>query len=150
MTFDRLFTSPKPLIACIHLLPLPGSPRYAGNMQAVYDTALAEAMLFATYPIDALIVENFRDMPFYPGRLPAETVAALTAVTRDIVKAVPLPVGVNALRNDAQPPSPSPRLPWRSSSVSMSTSVQWYPIRAFCKVPVTTRYVCALPWAQRC
>jgi membrane complex biogenesis BtpA family protein len=102
MTFDRLFTSPKPLIACVHLLPLPGSPRYDGHMQAVYDTALAEATLFATYPIDALMVENFRDMPFYPARLPAETVAALTAVTRDIVKAVPIPVGVNALRNDAQ------------------------------------------------
>jgi len=102
MTFNTLFTSSKPLIACIHLLPLPGSPRYDGDMQAVYDTALAEATLFATYPVDALIVENFRDMPFYPGRLPAETVAALAAVTRDIVKAVPLPVGVNALRNDAQ------------------------------------------------
>ena len=102
MTFHKLFTSAKPLIACIHLLPLPGSPRYDGKMQAVYDTALAEATLFATYPIDALIVENFRDMPFYPGRLPAETIAALAAVTRDIVKAVPLPVGVNALRNDAQ------------------------------------------------
>lgn len=102
MAFNTLFTSPKPLIACIHLLPLPGSPRYDGNMQTVYETALAEAQLFATYPIDALIVENFRDMPFYPDRLPAETVAALAAVTRDIVKAVPLPIGVNALRNDAQ------------------------------------------------
>jgi membrane complex biogenesis BtpA family protein len=102
MTFHSLFTSTKPLIACVHLLPLPGSPRYDGNLPAVYDTALAEATLFATYPIDALIVENFRDMPFYPGRLPAETVAALTAITRDIVKAVDLPVGVNALRNDAQ------------------------------------------------
>ena len=102
MIFNTLFTSTKPLIACIHLLPLPGSPRYDGNMQAVYDTALADAKLFASYPVDALIVENFRDMPFYPGRLPAETVAALTAVTRDIVNAVALPVGVNALRNDAQ------------------------------------------------
>jgi membrane complex biogenesis BtpA family protein len=102
MTFNTLFTSTKPLIACIHLLPLPGSPRYDGNIHAVYDTALAEARLFARYPIDALIVENFRDMPFYPGRLPAETVAALAAVTREIVNAVPLPVGVNALRNDSQ------------------------------------------------
>jgi membrane complex biogenesis BtpA family protein len=41
-------------------------------------------------------------MPFYPGRLPAETIAALSAVTRELVKAVHLPVGVNALRNDAQ------------------------------------------------
>lgn len=102
MTFQELFTTPRPLIACIHLLPLPGSPRYGGSMRAVYDTALAEAELLARYPIDGLIVENFRDMPFYPGTLPAETVAALTAVTRELVQAVTLPVGVNALRNDAQ------------------------------------------------
>src|SRR5262249_2579687 len=57
---------------------------------------------FARYAVDGLIVENFRDMPFYPRELPAETLAALAAVTREIVKAVQVPVGVNALRNDAQ------------------------------------------------
>jgi len=102
MTFKDLFTAPKPLIACIHLLPLPGSPRYAGTMRAVYDTALTEAAIFARYAVDGLIVENFRAMPFYPRKLPAETLAALAAVTRDIVKTVQVPVGVNALRNDAQ------------------------------------------------
>ena len=66
MVFKDLFTAPKPLIACIHLLPLPGSPRYAGTMRAVYDTALAEAAIFVRYPIAGLIVENFRDIPFYP------------------------------------------------------------------------------------
>jgi len=102
MAFRDLFTAPKPLIACIHLMPLPGSPRYAGTMREVYDTALAEAAIFAQYPIDGLIVENFRDIPFYPHALPAETIAALTAVTREIVRMAQVPVGVNALRNDAQ------------------------------------------------
>jgi membrane complex biogenesis BtpA family protein len=102
MAFSDLFTSPKPLIACIHLMPLPGSPCYAGSMREVYDTALAEAAIFAQYPIDGLIVENFRDVPFYPHTLPAETIAALTAVTREVVRVAQLPVGVNALRNDAQ------------------------------------------------
>ena len=102
MAFKDLFTAPKPLIACIHLMPLPGSPRYAGTMREIYDTALAEAAIFAQYAIDGLIVENFRDAPFYPHALPAETIAALTAVTREIVRVAPVPVGVNALRNDAQ------------------------------------------------
>jgi len=102
MMLHDLFAVRRPLIACIHLLPLPGAPRYAGSMRAVYDTALAEAALFARYAVDGLIVENFRDAPFYPQTLPAETVAALAAVTREIVRAVTLPVGVNALRNDAQ------------------------------------------------
>ncbi len=102
MGFRDLFTTSKPLIACIHLLPLPGAPRYTGNMREVYDTALAEAAILTRYAVDGLIIENFRDVPFYPDTLPAETIAALAAVTREIVRAVDVPVGVNALRNDAQ------------------------------------------------
>jgi uncharacterized protein len=101
MDFPHLFPGRKPLIACIHLLPLPGSPRYTGQLRQVYDTALAEVAIFQRYPIAGLIVENYRDMPFYPHQLPAETVAALAAVTREIVRVAQVPVGVNALRNDA-------------------------------------------------
>ena len=102
MDFKDLFPTRKPVIACIHLLPLPGAPRYQGNMRQVYDTALAEAAIFQRYPIDGLIVENYRDAPFYPHQLPPETVAALAAVTREVVHVARLPVGVNALRHDAQ------------------------------------------------
>jgi membrane complex biogenesis BtpA family protein len=101
MKFQDLFGRKKPLIACVHLLPLPGAPRFAGDMRAVYNAALKEAEIFKRRGVDGLIVENFRDKPFYPGRVPAETVAALAAVTREIVKTTALPVGVNALRNDA-------------------------------------------------
>ena len=80
MNFQELFGRKKPVIACIHLLALPGAPRFAGDMRAVYDAALAEAEIFKRQGVDGLIVENFRDKPFYPGRVPAETVAALAAV----------------------------------------------------------------------
>jgi membrane complex biogenesis BtpA family protein len=99
--FYDLFNTSKPLIACIHLMPLPGSPRYTGNMRQVYETALSETDIFSRYPIDGLIVENFRDVPFHPEQLPPETIAAMAAVTREIVKTACGPVGVNALRNDA-------------------------------------------------
>jgi hypothetical protein len=102
MRFQDLFGKKKPVIACVHLLPLPGAPRFAGSMQTVYDTALEEADVFKRQGVNGLIVENFRDKPFFPDRVPAETVAALAAVTREIVKTTSLPVGVNALRNDAQ------------------------------------------------
>jgi membrane complex biogenesis BtpA family protein len=102
MKFTDLFKAPKPLIGCIHLMPLPGSPRYGGRMGEVYDAALAEVEIFRRHAIDGLIVENFRDKPFYPDRIPAETIAALTALTREVVRAALVPVGVNALRNDAQ------------------------------------------------
>lgn len=97
----KLFSAEKPLIACIHLMPLPGSPLYNGNMTTIYDHALHEVEIYLRNKIDGIIIENFRDKPFYPGRIPAETIAALTAVGREIVKRVSIPVGINALRNDA-------------------------------------------------
>ena len=101
MNFQDLFGRKKPVIACVHLPALPGAPRYSGDMRAVYETALTEADIFRRRGVDGLIVENFHDKPFYPGRVPAETVASLAAVTREIVRATALPVGVNVLRNDA-------------------------------------------------
>ncbi|MFQ5636792.1 MAG: BtpA/SgcQ family protein [bacterium] len=101
MQFQDLFKSKKPLISCIHLMPLPGAPRYTGSMSQVIDTALTEVEIFNRYQVDGLIVENFRDQPFYPQKLPPETIAALAAATREIVAAAGIPVGVNALRNDA-------------------------------------------------
>jgi membrane complex biogenesis BtpA family protein len=102
MTFRELFQGKKPLIACLHLMPLPGSPAYSGSMREVYETAFREMEIFKRYPVDGLIVENFRDKPFYPDRIPPETISALAALTREAVNAMNIPVGVNALRNDAQ------------------------------------------------
>ncbi len=100
-TFQKLFSKRNPIIACIHLPALPGAPLYAGDMDAIYDAAITEAKIFSEHGVDALIVENFRDKPFYPNQVPAETIASLAAVGREIIKAVSIPVGVNVLRNDA-------------------------------------------------
>jgi predicted TIM-barrel enzyme len=43
MIFTELFTTGKPLTACVHLMPLPGFPHYSGSMLKVYDTAVAIA-----------------------------------------------------------------------------------------------------------
>jgi hypothetical protein len=102
MKFNELFTTPKPLIACIHLLPLPGSPRYGGSMKEIVETAVREAAIFNQYGCDGLIVENFRDNPFYPDDLPPVAVAAMTVATKEVVQVFKGPVGVNALRNDAK------------------------------------------------
>ncbi len=96
-----IFSSSKPVIGCIHLLPLPGSPRYDGNMSQIIDRALQEALIYEKHGISGLIVENFGDSPFYPDRIPAETTAAMTVIGWELVRACHLPIGINALRNDA-------------------------------------------------
>ena len=102
MTFQDLFGRRKPLIGVLHLLPLPGAPLYDGGIQKVYDQALAELEVFKRYSLDSVIIENFRDMPYFPGRVPVETVAAMAAISRDIVRAAEMPVGINVLRSDGE------------------------------------------------
>ncbi|UCH88159.1 MAG: BtpA/SgcQ family protein [Thermoplasmata archaeon] len=100
-TFDDLFPSKKPLIGCVHLMPLPGSPSYDGDRKIIYEKALEEVAIFNKYKLDGLIIENFRDKPFFPDNIPAETIASLAAIGREIKREVEVPLGINALRNDA-------------------------------------------------
>jgi uncharacterized protein len=96
-----LFRRRRPVAAMIHLGPLPGAPAWSGAMRPILDRAAEEARLLAGLGVDALIVENYGDSPFLPGRLPAGTVAALALAVDRVVAVVDVPVGVNALRNDA-------------------------------------------------
>jgi membrane complex biogenesis BtpA family protein len=53
--------------------------------------------------MDALLLENYGDAPFTPGRVEPATVAALTVVAREIRAAFPaVPLGINVLKNDAR------------------------------------------------
>jgi membrane complex biogenesis BtpA family protein len=93
--------SKKPVVGVIHLLPLPGSPGWGGEMAPVVERAVREAELLAGGGLDGVLVENYRDEPFFPGRVPSETVAAMTVVVGAVSESVDVPVGVNVLRNDA-------------------------------------------------
>ncbi|MEZ6014175.1 MAG: BtpA/SgcQ family protein [Planctomycetota bacterium] len=95
---------PRPfLLGVVHLLPLPGAPRFGGDMRAVLAAAARDAAAYAEGGAHGIIVENFGDAPFFAGGVPPETVAALAlgvAAARDAAPG--LPVGVNVLRNDAR------------------------------------------------
>ena len=103
MDFWKLFSHCVPLIGVVHLRPLPGSPRWAGDWDAVEDAARADAAGLLDAGADGVIVENFGDAPFHADAVRPVTVAAMTALTRAVREVVggDLPVGVNVLRNDA-------------------------------------------------
>jgi membrane complex biogenesis BtpA family protein len=70
-------------------------------MEAVLERAVGDAAALAEAGFHGVLVENYLDVPFYPGAAPPETVAALAVCAREVVRAVQIPVGVNLLRNDA-------------------------------------------------
>jgi membrane complex biogenesis BtpA family protein len=92
----------KILIGVVHLRPLPGSPRWHGDLEAVIDFAVNDARAYERGGAHALFIENFGDVPFTKGCVAPETIAAMTAAGRAIRHAVKLPIGFNVLRNDAR------------------------------------------------
>ncbi len=96
-----LFGKGKIFIGVIHLPPLPGSPRWAGDMASVLERAVREAQVLEQGGANGIIVENFGDAPFRIGRVEPETVAAMTRAVDRVCRTTSLPVGVNMLRTDA-------------------------------------------------
>lgn len=95
------FLTRKRLIGMVHLLPLPGSPGYGGDWNAVRERALADAWALAEGGVSALLIENFGDRPFLGDRVEPITVAAMAALVQEVRSRFGLPCGVNVLRNDA-------------------------------------------------
>ena len=90
------------VIGMVHLRALPGSPRWDGDMAALLRAALADARALAEGGADAVLVENHGDVPFTARRVDAATVAGMAVAVAEIRRAVPLPIGVNVLKNDVR------------------------------------------------
>ena len=89
------------LIGMLHLPPLPASPRGSMPMAQIIAHALRDADGLVSGGCHAMMLENFGDAPFFPVRVPAETIAAMTAVAVDVRRRFPdVPLGINVLRND--------------------------------------------------
>jgi len=92
----------RPVIGVLHVPALPGAPANTLNFQEIREFVTRDAEAYASGGIDALILENFGDVPFYPDRVPPETVAFLTALACEIRASFPQPLGINVLRNDGE------------------------------------------------
>ncbi|NJR15832.1 MAG: BtpA/SgcQ family protein [Calothrix sp. CSU_2_0] len=102
MDLYQLFKTRTPIIGVVHLLPLPTSPRWGGNLKAVIDRAEQEAAALASGGVDGIIVENFFDAPFTKNQVDPAIVSAMTVVVQRIQNLVTQPIGLNVLRNDGK------------------------------------------------
>ena len=99
--FNKVFGSGKIGIGVIHLAPLPGSPGYGGDLDAIVRKAAMEAGTMEKAGFDGLIVENYGDIPFHTTEVGPETIASMALVVKAVRDRVKIPIGVNVLRNDA-------------------------------------------------
>ena len=98
----KTFLPTRALIGVVHLRPLPGAPRWAGNLKSLIEFAVADARAYERGGAHAIFIENFGDVPFTKSSVGPETIAAMTAAGCAIRAAVRLTIGFNVLRNDAR------------------------------------------------
>ncbi len=112
MDLKQTFKTNNPVIGVVHLLPLPTSPRWGGNLKAVISRAEQEATALAAGGVDGIIVENFFDAPFAKNQVDPAVVSAMTLIVDRLKGMVTIPIGINVLRNDAH------------SAIAIASSVQ--------------------------
>lgn len=101
MDLTQIFKTSHPIIGVVHLLPLPTSARWGGDLQAVIERAEQEATALAAGGVDGIIIENFFDSPFTKDRVDPAVISAMTLIVDRVMNLVVVPVGLNLLRNDA-------------------------------------------------
>src|SRR5215471_45843 len=92
-----LFGHSKPVIAMIHLGPLPGTPAGGLSLAEIEKQALREAKIFRDAGVHGLMVENMHDTPYLRGAVGPEIVAAMAIVAHAVKEASKLPCGIQIL-----------------------------------------------------
>jgi uncharacterized protein len=105
-TLDSIFGRARGIvIGVVHCPAFPGAPRYdASTSEALYETALRDAVAYAQGGVDGLIVENHGDVPFAkPGDIGPETAAFMAVAADRIARETGVPIGINVLANASVP-----------------------------------------------
>ena len=84
----------------LHAPPLPQSPKFCGQLTVIKKFILEDARSLVAGGVDALMIENYGDLPFFPDSVPHATVANLAMIASEVKKKFKLPLGINVLRND--------------------------------------------------
>src|SRR5688500_9471629 len=94
---SSLFGAPRALIGVIHVGALPGAPLASLSLEALVDGAGADARRYAEAGFDGLMIENMHDRPYLKGVAGPESVAGMTAIGREVRRAVSRPLGIQIL-----------------------------------------------------
>ena len=85
MDLKQIFKTRNPIIGVVHLRPLPTSPLWGGNLQAIISRAEREATALVSGGVDGIIVENFFDAPFVKDQVDPAVVSAMTLLVLSLI-----------------------------------------------------------------
>ena len=95
---EELFQVKKPIIAMLHLDPLPGDPmwKYGMNMEDVVEDARKDLHALQDGGVDGIIFSNEFSFP-YQRNMDRNTVAAMAYVIGNLKSEIKVPFGVDAI-----------------------------------------------------
>jgi membrane complex biogenesis BtpA family protein len=91
----------KVIIGMVHLHALPGSPKYQGDLEEIYEAALKDLRALEKGGAGAVIIENFGDVPYAANNELINKIAFASMVAR-LRRETKLPVGINYQFNDVE------------------------------------------------
>jgi membrane complex biogenesis BtpA family protein len=94
---NNLFSNTKPVIACIHVGALPGTPAGGRSVGELAESAVLEARVYRDGGVDGIIIENMHDVPYQRGSAGSEIVAAMAVIGKAVKSETGLPIGVQIL-----------------------------------------------------
>jgi membrane complex biogenesis BtpA family protein len=96
--FDRLFGGKKPIIAMVHLSPLPGSPLYdsQAGISGIVEAARRDLKALQAADVDAVMFGNENDRP-YELTVDTASTATMAFVIGQLRSEIQKPFGVNVL-----------------------------------------------------
>jgi membrane complex biogenesis BtpA family protein len=87
----------KTITGMIHVDPLPGTPKYAGNFTSIIKKAKEEAAIYRDAGIDMIAIENMHDVPYLKQHAGPEIVSAMSVTGYEVKNASRLPCGIQIL-----------------------------------------------------
>jgi membrane complex biogenesis BtpA family protein len=85
------------LAAMIAVQPLPGSPGYDGNDDAIVAMALSDLQHYFETGVDAVLLENSHDLPYIKPPLPEAAVELMKRLAREVRQRFGGPIGIQVL-----------------------------------------------------
>lgn len=124
---DRIRSGRKVAVAMVQLDPLPGSSMYRnGTLSEIIKVSVEEAKVLADAGFDGIMLQNLGDLPVAHKVTPQQS-AWMARVAFEVAAAVPTPVGLNFLENDAE----------AALSVASAAGLDFVRLKVFVGVMVT-------------
>lgn len=98
MWTKEIFQVDKPIIAMLHLLPLPGDPSYdvSGGIAKIYERAVHDLEALQNGGVDGILISNEFSLP-YQTKVDTQVVTTMARLIGQMLPKIKVPYGVDVL-----------------------------------------------------